>query len=89
TIKEGSGVGIILVSPDEKMHSYAIRLKFSASDHAIDCEALLAGLVASINKVWWHGMEQELMTSGLLGLKDFLVLLKLLLLVIVSTAGED
>ncbi|GKA88553.1 hypothetical protein Tco_0810317 [Tanacetum coccineum] len=50
TIKEGSGVGIILVSPDEKMHSYAIRLKFNASDHAIDCEALLAGLVASINK---------------------------------------
>ncbi|GKA12874.1 reverse transcriptase domain-containing protein [Tanacetum coccineum] len=50
TIKEGSGVGIILVSPDEKMHSYAIRLKFNASDHAIDCEALLAGLVAYVNK---------------------------------------
>ncbi|GJR51618.1 gag-pol polyprotein [Tanacetum coccineum] len=50
TIKEGSGVGIILVSPDEKMHSYAIRLKFNASDHAMDCEALLAGLVASVNK---------------------------------------
>ncbi|GJT16453.1 reverse transcriptase domain-containing protein [Tanacetum coccineum] len=49
-IKEGSGVGIILVSLDEKMHSYAIRLKFNASDHAMDCEALLAGLVASISK---------------------------------------
>ncbi|GKB78130.1 reverse transcriptase domain-containing protein [Tanacetum coccineum] len=37
-------------SPDEKMHSYAIRLKFNASDHAMDCEALLAGLVAYVNK---------------------------------------
>ncbi|GJU95094.1 hypothetical protein Tco_1319850 [Tanacetum coccineum] len=42
TIEKGSGVGIILVSPDEKMHSYAIRLKFNASDHVMDCEALLA-----------------------------------------------
>ncbi|GJU23355.1 reverse transcriptase domain-containing protein [Tanacetum coccineum] len=50
TIEEGSGVGIILVSPDEKMHSYAIRLKFNTSDHAIDCEALLAGLAASVSK---------------------------------------
>ncbi|GKB28296.1 reverse transcriptase domain-containing protein [Tanacetum coccineum] len=49
-IEEGLGVGIILVSPDENMHSYAIRLKFNASDHAIDCEALLAGLAASISK---------------------------------------
>ncbi|GKB03816.1 reverse transcriptase domain-containing protein [Tanacetum coccineum] len=32
------------------MHSYAIRLKFNASNHAMDCEALLAGLVASVNK---------------------------------------
>ncbi|GJX90689.1 gag-pol polyprotein [Tanacetum coccineum] len=50
TIEEGSGVGIILVSPDEKMHSYAIRLKFNASDHVIDCETLLAGLAASVSK---------------------------------------
>nr|GFB37593.1 hypothetical protein [Tanacetum cinerariifolium] len=50
TIKEGSGVGIILVSPDEKMHSYAIRLKFNASDHAMDCEALFTGRVTSVNK---------------------------------------
>ncbi|GJV92384.1 reverse transcriptase domain-containing protein [Tanacetum coccineum] len=49
-IEEGLGVGIILVSPDEKMHSYVIRLKFNTSDHAIDCEALLAGLAASISK---------------------------------------
>ncbi|GJZ73035.1 hypothetical protein Tco_0637181 [Tanacetum coccineum] len=32
------------------MHSYAIRLNFSASDHAMDCVALLAGLVASVSK---------------------------------------
>ncbi|GKC10422.1 reverse transcriptase domain-containing protein, partial [Tanacetum coccineum] len=43
-------VGIILVSPDEKMHSYVIRLKFNASDHAMDYEALLAGLVAYVSK---------------------------------------
>ncbi|GJY31354.1 reverse transcriptase domain-containing protein [Tanacetum coccineum] len=49
-IEEGSGVGIILVSPDEKMHSYAIHLKFNASGLAMDCEALLAGLVASVSK---------------------------------------
>ncbi|GJR94665.1 hypothetical protein Tco_0266839 [Tanacetum coccineum] len=50
TIKEGSGVGMILVSPDENMHSYAICLKFNAFDHVIDCEALLAGLATSISK---------------------------------------
>nr|GEV66341.1 hypothetical protein [Tanacetum cinerariifolium] len=40
TIEEGSGVGIILVSPEENMYSYAIRLKFNASNHAMDSEAL-------------------------------------------------
>ncbi|GJV81711.1 reverse transcriptase domain-containing protein [Tanacetum coccineum] len=50
TIEEGSGVGIILVSPEEKMHSYAIRLKFNASNHVMDCEALLAGIAASANQ---------------------------------------
>ncbi|GKD21830.1 reverse transcriptase domain-containing protein [Tanacetum coccineum] len=50
TIKECSCVGIILVSPDEKMHSYAIRLRFNASDHVMDCEALLARLIASVRK---------------------------------------
>ncbi|GJR05112.1 hypothetical protein Tco_0528096 [Tanacetum coccineum] len=33
TIEEGSGVEIILVSPEGKMHLYAIRLKFNASNH--------------------------------------------------------
>ncbi|GKB90250.1 reverse transcriptase domain-containing protein [Tanacetum coccineum] len=50
TIEEGLGVGIILVSPEEKMHSYVIRLKFHASNHVMDYEALLAGLAASTNQ---------------------------------------
>ncbi|GKB26716.1 hypothetical protein Tco_0866117 [Tanacetum coccineum] len=41
---------IILVSPEERMHSYVIRLKFNTSDHVIDCEALLAGLAISVSK---------------------------------------
>ncbi|GJX68091.1 reverse transcriptase domain-containing protein [Tanacetum coccineum] len=36
--------------PKEKMYSYAIRLKFKASNHGMDCEALLAGLAASANQ---------------------------------------
>ncbi|GJQ89125.1 reverse transcriptase domain-containing protein [Tanacetum coccineum] len=44
TIEEGSGVGIILVSPDEKMHSYAICLKFNASDHAMDFSSVNKGM---------------------------------------------
>ncbi|GJX07994.1 hypothetical protein Tco_0195926 [Tanacetum coccineum] len=50
TIKEGSSVGIILISLEKRMHSYAIRLKFNTSDDTIDCEALLARLAASISK---------------------------------------
>nr|GEU79934.1 hypothetical protein [Tanacetum cinerariifolium] len=50
TIEEGSSVGIILISPREKMYSYVIRLKFKASNHTMDCEALLAGLAASTNQ---------------------------------------
>ncbi|GJS80050.1 hypothetical protein Tco_0729931 [Tanacetum coccineum] len=44
--KEGSGVGMILVSPEKKVYSYAIRLNFYASEDSMDYEALLAGLVA-------------------------------------------
>ncbi|GKB55848.1 hypothetical protein Tco_0912034, partial [Tanacetum coccineum] len=50
TIEEGSGVGIILVSPKEKMYSYVIRLKFNTSNHAMDCEALVTRLVVSVRK---------------------------------------
>nr|GEZ52778.1 reverse transcriptase domain-containing protein [Tanacetum cinerariifolium] len=37
-------------SLEEKMYSYAIRLKFKASNYAMDCEALLVGLDASANQ---------------------------------------
>ncbi|GJX78061.1 reverse transcriptase domain-containing protein [Tanacetum coccineum] len=50
TIEEGSGVGIILGSPEEKIHSYVIRLKFHASNHIMDYDALLAGLAAYTNQ---------------------------------------
>nr|GEX28769.1 hypothetical protein [Tanacetum cinerariifolium] len=50
TIKEGLGVGIIRVSLKKRTHAYAIYLKFNTFDHTIDCEALLAGLAASIRK---------------------------------------
>ncbi|GJT91781.1 hypothetical protein Tco_1080626 [Tanacetum coccineum] len=46
-VEEGSGIGMILVSLDETIRSYAIRLNFKAPEHSRDCEALLAGLVAS------------------------------------------
>nr|GEW38186.1 hypothetical protein [Tanacetum cinerariifolium] len=49
TIKEGSGVGIILISPEEKTYSYAIRLKFSSSNHDMDYEALLTRLAVSVS----------------------------------------
>ncbi|GKB22761.1 reverse transcriptase domain-containing protein, partial [Tanacetum coccineum] len=49
-IEEGLGVRIILVSPEEKMYSFVIRLKFKAPNYAMDCEALLAGLAASANQ---------------------------------------
>ncbi|GJR43154.1 reverse transcriptase domain-containing protein [Tanacetum coccineum] len=64
-IEEGLGVGIILVRPEEKMHSYAIRLKFNASNHVMDCKALLAGSAASSNQ----------------GMKDLHVFIDLLTLV--------
>ncbi|GKE56073.1 reverse transcriptase domain-containing protein [Tanacetum coccineum] len=48
--KEGLSVGMILLDPDEKMHSYAIRLNFDAPDYIMDYEALLAGLIASASK---------------------------------------
>ncbi|GKC08389.1 reverse transcriptase domain-containing protein, partial [Tanacetum coccineum] len=50
TIEKGSGVGMILVNPEEKMYSYAIHLKFNASNHAMDYEALLTGLAISVSK---------------------------------------
>nr|GEV31472.1 hypothetical protein [Tanacetum cinerariifolium] len=39
-----------ITNPKEKMYSYAIRLKFNASNHAMDCKALLTGLAVSVSK---------------------------------------
>nr|GEY98058.1 hypothetical protein [Tanacetum cinerariifolium] len=50
TIEDGLGMGIILVSPEERMHSYPICLKFNTFDYATDCEALLAGIAVSVSK---------------------------------------
>nr|GEV60087.1 hypothetical protein [Tanacetum cinerariifolium] len=49
--KEGSGVGMILVSPEEKTCSYVICLNFSAPDDNMNYEALLAGLFSTVSKV--------------------------------------
>nr|GEU69568.1 hypothetical protein [Tanacetum cinerariifolium] len=49
-VKEGSGIGIIQVIPKENMYLYAIRLKFKASNYAMDSEPLLAGLATSANQ---------------------------------------
>nr|GEV98701.1 reverse transcriptase domain-containing protein [Tanacetum cinerariifolium] len=43
-------IGIIMISLEEKMYSYVIRLKFKASNHAMDCEAPLAGIAVFTNQ---------------------------------------
>ncbi|GJS57991.1 reverse transcriptase domain-containing protein [Tanacetum coccineum] len=40
----GSGVGLILIAPDDMEYSYAFRLNFSNSNNDAEYEALLAGL---------------------------------------------
>ncbi|GJY34102.1 reverse transcriptase domain-containing protein [Tanacetum coccineum] len=50
TIKEGSGVRMILINLDAKTCSYAICLNFDAPKHIMNYEALLAGSVASTGK---------------------------------------
>ncbi|GJY97046.1 reverse transcriptase domain-containing protein [Tanacetum coccineum] len=50
TIKEGLGVGMILINPEAKTCSYAIRLNFNAPNHIINYKSLLAGLVSSARK---------------------------------------
>ncbi|XP_071740819.1 uncharacterized protein [Rutidosis leptorrhynchoides] len=42
--KEGAGIGLFLVSPNREEITYAIRLKFSASNNEAEYEALIAGL---------------------------------------------
>ncbi|XP_071697034.1 uncharacterized protein [Rutidosis leptorrhynchoides] len=42
--EEGVGIGLILVSPNGEKITYAIRLKFAASNNEAEHEALIAGL---------------------------------------------
>nr|GEY37996.1 hypothetical protein [Tanacetum cinerariifolium] len=50
TGKEGSGVGMILDSPEGKVYSYAIHLNFYASKDNMDYETMLVGLVTSAGR---------------------------------------
>ena len=40
----GSGAGVVLISPDGSKLRYAIRLHFSASNNAVEYDALVNGL---------------------------------------------
>ncbi|XP_071688148.1 uncharacterized protein [Rutidosis leptorrhynchoides] len=42
--EEGAGIGLLLISPNGEEITYAIRLKFAASNNEAEYEALLAGL---------------------------------------------
>ena len=44
----GSGVGVVLISPDESRLRYAIHLHFSASNNAVEYKALINGLRIAI-----------------------------------------
>nr|XP_043629940.1 uncharacterized protein LOC122601246 [Erigeron canadensis] len=42
--QEGSGAGLILIDPEEREYTYALRFNFPASNNEAEYEALLAGL---------------------------------------------
>ncbi|XP_071694993.1 uncharacterized protein [Rutidosis leptorrhynchoides] len=42
--EEGAGIGLLLISPNGEEITYAIRLKFAASNNEAEYEALIAGL---------------------------------------------
>ena len=44
----GSGAGVVLISPDGSKLRYAIRLHFSASNNATECDALINRLRIAI-----------------------------------------
>ncbi|GJV13465.1 reverse transcriptase domain-containing protein [Tanacetum coccineum] len=41
---DGSGIGLILTSPEGTEFTYALRFQFTASNNEAECEALIAGL---------------------------------------------
>lgn len=42
--EQGTGAGVILESPEGEKVSYAVRLKFKATNNQAEYEALIAGL---------------------------------------------
>ena len=55
----GSGVGVVLISPDRSRLRYAIRLHFLASNNTVEYEALINGLRIAIEldatRLYVHG----------------------------------
>ncbi|GJZ21367.1 reverse transcriptase domain-containing protein [Tanacetum coccineum] len=41
---DGSGAGLMLISPEGKEYTYALRFKFKTTNNEAEYEALLAGL---------------------------------------------
>ena len=52
----GSGAGVVLISPDGSTLRYVIRLYFSASNNALEYEALINGLriVIKLGAMWLY-----------------------------------
>ncbi|GKE34995.1 reverse transcriptase domain-containing protein, partial [Tanacetum coccineum] len=46
---DGSGVGLMLVSPKGKEYTYALRFEFEITNNKAKCKALLAGLRIAVN----------------------------------------
>ena len=42
--KEGSGVGVVIISPSNKTFPFSFKLEFSATNNVIEYEALILGL---------------------------------------------
>ena len=45
--KAGKGVGIMIISPSDKIYNFAFRLEFEASNNVAEYEALILGLEAA------------------------------------------
>ena len=62
----GSGDGVVLISPDGSRLRYTIRLHFSASNNAVEYEALINGLRITIKlramRLYVHG-DSELVVD--------------------------
>ena len=60
-----SGAGVVLISPDRSRLHYTIRLHFSASNNAVEYEALINGLCIAIKlsamRLYVHGDSELVM----------------------------